>query len=215
MATPLFPWQTKHSKGRAGEDSRRERYGLLDASGAEPEDLDECGGHSSDLPFYHYHAQRQYPYTVACLKGCLDQTSGFNRRVSGKRCTCAEENGECVTVDYSSVLPTWAYPAEAAPAPAPAPAATPAPVAAPSPVEPGACLSSAPAAPSFLVFQPDDMPFYWAEAPEVAADAPGTPFLDRVPSEGTARSADGPRGTRSFQFGGRPALVGKQLSARL
>ena len=66
-------------------------YGPYTNNGESPTDLDECGGHSSDLPpvpgmpnnnknndknpsFYHYHFQSIYPYSVNCLKGCVDGT---------------------------------------------------------------------------------------------------------------------------------------------
>lgn len=47
-------------------------YGPKAGGGALPTDLDECGGHASDLPFYHYHFKSVWPYSVRCLRGCLD-----------------------------------------------------------------------------------------------------------------------------------------------
>ena len=47
-------------------------YGPQGAGGAIPTDFDECGGHASDLPFYHYHFKSQYPYSVDCLWGRTD-----------------------------------------------------------------------------------------------------------------------------------------------
>ena len=48
-------------------------YGPYTANAREPVDLDVCGGHASDaVPFYHYHVRSAYPYTVECLRGCLD-----------------------------------------------------------------------------------------------------------------------------------------------
>ena len=44
-------------------------YGLLNSAGAVPSDLDSCGGHDSDLGFYHYHAQGVHPYLIGCFKG--------------------------------------------------------------------------------------------------------------------------------------------------
>jgi len=48
-------------------------YGVRDAGGAPPADLDACGGHvDAARPWYHYHASAHFPYTVGCLRGCLD-----------------------------------------------------------------------------------------------------------------------------------------------
>ncbi|MBK8506670.1 MAG: YHYH protein [Saprospiraceae bacterium] len=45
-------------------------YGLLDKSGTEPTDLDECGGHSDELRGYHYHAGKPGEnQIIKCLKG--------------------------------------------------------------------------------------------------------------------------------------------------
>ena len=46
-------------------------YGPRNSSGMVPDDLDECGGHT-DLGFYHYHFKTTYPYSVECLKGCIE-----------------------------------------------------------------------------------------------------------------------------------------------
>jgi hypothetical protein len=48
-------------------------YGPYSKKGQFPKDLDSCGGHSSDAhSFYHYHFQTKYPYSVNCLRGCVD-----------------------------------------------------------------------------------------------------------------------------------------------
>lgn len=47
-------------------------YGPRNSSGMVPHDLDECGGHT-DLGFYHYHFKTTYPYSVECLRGCIEK----------------------------------------------------------------------------------------------------------------------------------------------
>ena len=47
-------------------------YGPQGVGGLPPSDLDQCGGHNSDLPFYHYHFKSVYPYSVDCLWGRTD-----------------------------------------------------------------------------------------------------------------------------------------------
>lgn len=61
-----------------------------------PTDLDECGGHSSDsIKYYHYHFQGQYPYSVNCLRGCVD--GNMNSKLSD---TCVPTDTQ---YDYSSL----------------------------------------------------------------------------------------------------------------
>ena len=48
-------------------------YGIRDVGGLAPVNLDSCGGHVDvGRPWYHYHASPHYPYTVGCLRGCID-----------------------------------------------------------------------------------------------------------------------------------------------
>jgi hypothetical protein len=47
-------------------------FGPYTSNNTYPSDLDVCGGHISDLPFYHYHFRYEYPYSVSCLRGCAD-----------------------------------------------------------------------------------------------------------------------------------------------
>lgn len=74
-------------------------YGPYTKRNKLPTDLDTCGGHSSDAnSFYHYHFQNKYPYSVECLRGCLD--GSMNSKL---------DNGECTVdttrkYDYSSLL---------------------------------------------------------------------------------------------------------------
>ena len=56
-------------------------YGPKGANGSLPEGLDQCNGHASDLPFYHYHFTSNYPYAVDCLWGQLDG-SWYVRKIS-------------------------------------------------------------------------------------------------------------------------------------
>ena len=39
--------------------------------------LDECHGHTHDFLGYHYHATIEYPYTVGCYRGNMNETSSF------------------------------------------------------------------------------------------------------------------------------------------
>ena len=62
-----------------------------------PKDLDNCGGHSSDdHSFYHYHFQNRYPYSVNCLRGCIDGS------VNGKLSSTCKQN-ITAKYDYSSL----------------------------------------------------------------------------------------------------------------
>lgn len=63
-------------------------YGPYSKYGKSPKDLDTCGGHSSDShSFYHYHFQTKYPYSVNCLKGCVD--GAMNKNVNSN---CIQNN---------------------------------------------------------------------------------------------------------------------------
>jgi hypothetical protein len=76
-------------------------YGPYSSKGVLPTDLDECGGHSSDdYSYYHYHFQLTYPYSVNCLKGCIN--GAMNAKLHTP--TCAIDN--TVSYDYSSLLTT-------------------------------------------------------------------------------------------------------------
>lgn len=54
-------------------------YGSLEASGAVPEDLDECGGHIGTMPDgtsgYHYHTSDAFPNLPKCLVGVPARTN--------------------------------------------------------------------------------------------------------------------------------------------
>jgi len=119
-------------------------YGPNGVSGTPPTDLDECGGHSSELGMYHYHAQDVYPYTAECLKGCLEG-SGWANSVNSKACASSG-----TTYDYSAVMPTWIFPAgTTAATPIPTADPTPAPpTASPTPVPPTPAPTPAPPTPS-------------------------------------------------------------------
>merc|ERR1719499_1285849 len=71
-------------------------YGFYGSDGETPSDLDECSGHDSDLGYYHYHAQRYYPYMLGCLRG--------RRLTHDEPCDAADI---IETIDYSTVLPNW------------------------------------------------------------------------------------------------------------
>eukprot|EP01080_Neovahlkampfia_damariscottae_P008812 gene8812-762_t len=73
-------------------------YGVFGDNGTYPTNLDECNGHVDiTYPYYHYHltANSKYPYTVNCLKGCLENTSP---QINGVACDKAE-----IQYDYSSL----------------------------------------------------------------------------------------------------------------
>ena len=73
-------------------------YGVYGDNGIAPTNLDECNGHvDTSHNYYHYHlpANLTYPYTVNCLKGCLDNTVP---KVTGEAC-----NAATTQYDYSSL----------------------------------------------------------------------------------------------------------------
>ena len=62
-------------------------YGPYTKNSQIPTDLDQCGGHASDLyPYYHYHIRQNgnYPYTIQCLHGCLD--GSINKALNNQPC---------------------------------------------------------------------------------------------------------------------------------
>ena len=59
-------------------------YGPYTAGQVAPSDLDDCGGHSSDLGYYHYHYQVHFPYSVKCLVAC--PPDGLNSDLVSKNC---------------------------------------------------------------------------------------------------------------------------------
>lgn len=77
-------------------------YGPRDVDGQIPSDLDTCNGHTdSEHPFYHYHTTSNYPYTVGCFRGCIDDIT--NPAFSASTCTQLTIAGEAVAYDYSSI----------------------------------------------------------------------------------------------------------------
>lgn len=72
-------------------------YGPRGAQGLAPTDLDQCGGHASDLDFYHYHFKSQYPYSVDCLWG---RTDGQSNAFLNNYDSCVESS---VQSNYSSI----------------------------------------------------------------------------------------------------------------
>ena len=61
-------------------------YGPYSTKGKQPNDLDICGGHASDeYKYYHYHFQPKYPYSVNCLRGCVD--TSMNTKFHDFSCT--------------------------------------------------------------------------------------------------------------------------------
>lgn len=73
-------------------------YGPKGASGLVPQDLDECGGHNSDLAFYHYHFKSAYPYSVNCLWG---RTDGLANSFLNNYDDCVVSDTQS---DYSSLV---------------------------------------------------------------------------------------------------------------
>jgi hypothetical protein len=64
-------------------------YGVKGDNGVVPNNLDECNGHVDNThAYYHYHLQANltYPYTINCLKGCLENTSP---KINGEVCNAS------------------------------------------------------------------------------------------------------------------------------
>lgn len=78
-------------------------YGPRDVDGKLPTDLDACNGHTDiEHPFYHYHTTSNYPYTVGCFRGCVDDV--VNGAFTGSTCTqMTDSGGMAVAYDYSSI----------------------------------------------------------------------------------------------------------------
>jgi len=72
-------------------------YGPKGARGEAPQDLDRCGGHDTDMPFYHYHFKSTYPYSVDCLWG---RTDGLGNSFLNNYDECQVS---AVQSDYSSL----------------------------------------------------------------------------------------------------------------
>jgi hypothetical protein len=83
-------------------------FGLQGDGGEPPADLDECGGHV-DLthPFYHYHLVASFPYTVACLLGCIDAAA-----LSGPAVDVAAQ-GPCIASAFQSDYSALKWPVAA------------------------------------------------------------------------------------------------------
>jgi len=73
-------------------------YGPQGADGLAPDDLDQCGGHASDLDFFHYHFKSTYPYSVDCLWG---RTDGLGNGFLNNYDECVVSS---VQSDYSSLV---------------------------------------------------------------------------------------------------------------
>ncbi|KAJ3330973.1 hypothetical protein HDU76_004373 [Blyttiomyces sp. JEL0837] len=79
-------------------------FGPYGDDGKVPTDLDECNGHvDSTYNFYHYHIAPtyHYPYLINCMKGCVNQSSGFNVKNQAPSCVPAETQ-----YDYSALSST-------------------------------------------------------------------------------------------------------------
>jgi hypothetical protein len=90
-------------------------YGPEGVDGQEVSDLDRCGGHSSDLGFYHYHATRTSPYLIACLRGRMQEehnTGATKWPMSIYKMTDACTAG-FDTYDYSLLAADYHYPVRA------------------------------------------------------------------------------------------------------
>lgn len=80
-------------------------YGPRGKNNSAPTDLDECNGHASDLPFYHYHFTSRFPYSVQCLRGCLD--GSLNPALDSGRCdvnTTLSARNNYTSITNTSVL---------------------------------------------------------------------------------------------------------------
>lgn len=84
-------------------------YGLLGDEGVFPTDLDECGGHSDATHgYYHYHLVASFPYTVACLQGCVDTS-----KLSGPAIRIRAQ-GPCIPSAFQHDYSTLRLPASSA-----------------------------------------------------------------------------------------------------
>ena len=76
-------------------------YGPFSKNGHGPKDLDSCGGHATDShSFYHYHFQTKYPYSVNCLRGCVD--GSMNKEIESSVCI-ANKTLNHVISNYTSL----------------------------------------------------------------------------------------------------------------
>ena len=82
-------------------------FGQRGDNGTVPTDLDQCQGHvDASYPYYHYHLPegRSFPFTTACLMGCVDLnvftfTNPVNPPYVGSDCSDVADK----QYDYSSV----------------------------------------------------------------------------------------------------------------
>ncbi|KAG2501259.1 hypothetical protein HYH03_001066 [Edaphochlamys debaryana] len=82
-------------------------YGALGDGGRPPADLDECGGHvDASVPYYHYHTTYNMtaPYTITCLKGCVEGRLGMTD-YSAADCSPAAQQ-----YSYASLSVPWTTP---------------------------------------------------------------------------------------------------------
>ena len=101
-------------------------YGLYGAGGVRPTDLDECGGHSSDLDgSYHYHVtgvEGPFPTTVnndgysvfaSCLRGCVLDSMATSAAQDESYADCVASSspapGNTYVGDLDLSVPTFDY----------------------------------------------------------------------------------------------------------
>ena len=127
--------------------------------GIPPADLDQCQGHVDEAhPFYHYHLpqNRAFPFTTACLMGCVDLsvwtfTNPVNPAYIGPNCSdvAAKQYDyssvkglyEAAIQNQTAVAPTFVFaeyvtatqPLASSPPPSPAPPNSPSPKPSPKP----------------------------------------------------------------------------------
>ena len=84
-------------------------FGEFGDNGVLPTNLDDCGGHTDNTySFYHYHlpANKAFPYTISCLKGCIfNSNSGTTLLLYiTTTSTCNPSNNQ---YNYSSIQNLW------------------------------------------------------------------------------------------------------------
>ncbi|GAX81170.1 hypothetical protein CEUSTIGMA_g8603.t1 [Chlamydomonas eustigma] len=81
-------------------------FGPLGDKGVVPTDLDQCQGHvDTTYPFYHYHLPYNwaFPYTTACLRGCVSKAN-WNNVPSSVICSSSSSQIYTLSSDFSSVV---------------------------------------------------------------------------------------------------------------
>ena len=85
-------------------------FGEFGDNGVLPTNLDDCGGHTDNTyPFYHYHlpANKAFPYTISCLKGCIFNANSNTQNLQMYVTTTSTCNPSSNQYNYSSIKNLW------------------------------------------------------------------------------------------------------------